>query len=134
MSNLAKAALGIATLVTVVLAIAAVVSAASTGTSSATSSPGTGPPGGSGPRATAVAAKVADFAFVPEPLTVTAGGTVTWTNDDPFAHTVKARDGSFASGNLARGTDYAHTFSKPGSYPYLCGIHNSMTGTVVVLP
>ena len=31
-------------------------------------------------------------------------------------------------------TTTAATFSTPGTYAYLCGIHNSMTGTVVVEP
>ena len=35
---------------------------------------------------------------------------------------------------LGQGASYSATFSTPGTYAYLCGIHNSMTGTVVVEP
>jgi plastocyanin len=81
-----------------------------------------------------LAATIVDFAFQPEPITVAVGQEVTWTNDDPFAHTVKAVDGSFDSGRLDEGVAFSTTFATPGSYAYLCGIHNSMTGTVVVEP
>lgn len=138
MGTPAKVAFGAATLITIVIAVGAVTSAASTGSSSSSDSsgrPSAGPAtGAAGPQATAVTAKIADFAFSPEPITVKAGGTVTWTNDDPFAHTVKAKDATFDSADLVEGATFRHTFSQPGSYPYICGIHNSMTGTVVVLP
>jgi len=80
------------------------------------------------------AATIVDFAFQPEPIAVAVGQEVTWTNDDPFAHTVKAVDGSFDSGRMDEGVAFTTFFAAPGSYAYLCGIHNSMTGTVVVEP
>jgi len=82
--------------------------------------------------ATAVAIK--DFAFSPETVTVKVGTAITWTNGDGFAHSVKSADGSFVSQDLQQGQSYSATFSAPGSYAYVCGIHNSMTGTVVVEP
>jgi plastocyanin len=27
---------------------------------------------------------------------------------------------------------FTHRFDTPGTYPYFCGVHNSMTGTVIV--
>ena len=85
-------------------------------------------------RAAPLAATIVDFAFQPEPITVAVGQEVTWTNDDPFAHTVKAADGTFDSGRMDEGAAFTTSFAAPGSYAYLCGIHNSMTGTVVVEP
>jgi plastocyanin len=82
--------------------------------------------------ATAVAIK--DFAFSPETVTVKVGSSITWTNGDGFAHSVKGADGSFVSQDLQQGQSYSATFSTPGTYAYVCGIHNSMTGTVVVEP
>ena len=47
---------------------------------------------------------------------------------------MKAADGAFDSGRLDEGVAFTTSFAAPGSYAYLCGIHNSMTGTVVVEP
>ena len=84
--------------------------------------------------AAAEAPKVAieDFAFSPDTLRVKVGTKVTFTNGDGFDHTVTAKDKSFDSGHLAKDAVFEHTFDAPGTYPYLCSIHNSMTGSVVV--
>ena len=79
---------------------------------------------------TSVAIK--DYAFTPATLTVPAGTTVTWTNNDPVPHTATAGDGSFDSGNLNPGQSFAFTFATPGSYPYVCQYHAGMKGTIVV--
>jgi plastocyanin len=73
-----------------------------------------------------------NFAFAPATLTVTAGGTVTWTNRDEEPHTVAASDGSFHSPGMGTGATFSHTFSAPGKFDYVCSIHPSMHGTVVV--
>lgn len=78
------------------------------------------------------AVAIADFNYKPAELKVAAGTTVTFTNEDGFAHTVTAKDKSFDSGNLDEGATFEHTFEEPGTYAYLCAIHNSMTGTVTV--
>ena len=74
------------------------------------------------------------FAFAPASITVKAGTTVTWTNQDQDAHTVTATNGSFGSQALDTGARYTFTFTKPGTYDYLCTIHPFMTATVVVTP
>jgi len=73
-----------------------------------------------------------NFAFVPATLTVPAGSTVTWTNHDEEPHTVAASDGSFHSPGMGTGATYSHTFPTPGKFDYVCSIHPSMHGTVVV--
>ena len=78
------------------------------------------------------AVTIADFTFGPGDLSVPAGSTVTWTNDDPFPHTLVATDGSFTSPELASGDQFEFTFEAAGTYVYVCGIHPSMTGTVTV--
>jgi plastocyanin len=75
---------------------------------------------------------IKDYAFTPPTLTVPAGTTVTWTNDDAVPHTATASDGSFDSGNLNPGQSYSFTFATPGSYPYVCQYHAGMQGTIVV--
>ncbi len=86
-----------------------------------------------GPPASArVDVAIAEFAFAPQELTVAVGTEVTWTNADGFAHSVVTADGVLDSADLAEGDAFAHLFDTPGTYAYLCGIHNSMTATVVV--
>ena len=77
---------------------------------------------------------VVDVAFAPADIEVPVGTTVDWTNGDPFAHTVTARDGAFDSGTLDGGQTFSQTFGEPGTYDYFCAIHPSMTGTVTVTP
>ncbi len=83
-----------------------------------------------------VAVDIVDFVFAPDPLRITAGSTVRWTNKDAFAHTATSSDApeaaAFDTGNLGTGESAGHTFDTPGTYAYVCAIHNSMTGTVVV--
>ena len=60
------------------------------------------------------------------------GQAVIWTNTDPVPHTVSADDGSWGSGDIASGKSYQLTFVSAGTFPYHCGIHPAMQGTVVV--
>ena len=75
-----------------------------------------------------------NFAFAPASVTVRAGSTVTWTNRDEEPHTVAAADGSFRSPGMGTGATYSHTFATAGQFDYVCSIHPSMHGTVVVTP
>ena len=76
---------------------------------------------------------ISDFVFTPSTLTVHVGDTVTWTNNGPTAHTATANDGSFDTGTLQKGQSASHTFSRAGTFAYVCSIHPFMHGTVVVL-
>ena len=78
------------------------------------------------------AVAIADFAFSPATLTITAGDTVTWTNEDQIEHTATSTTGAFDSGLLGQGESYSFTFTTPGTYDYLCTPHPSMTGQIVV--
>ena len=73
---------------------------------------------------------IAGFAFSPGALTVPAGTTVLWANNDTVPHTVTGS--GFGSGDLANGATFRHTFATPGTYAYRCSIHPSMTATVTV--
>lgn len=75
---------------------------------------------------------ISDFTFVADPITVAAGSTITWTNADGFNHSIVATDGSFFSESLSTGETFSATFESAGEFSYVCGIHGSMTGTVVV--
>jgi plastocyanin len=80
------------------------------------------------------AVAIKNFAFSPAALKVTVGTTVTWTNQDTDAHTVTSAgsDGPLHSAALNTHATYSHTFTKPGTYSYLCTIHPFMTATVEV--
>ena len=83
------------------------------------------------------AVTVKGFLFKPSPLEVKAGTEVTWTNEDQILHTVAAGapgqpTGAFGGQMPERGAVYSFAFTNPGTYPYFCERHNSMTGTVIV--
>jgi plastocyanin len=65
-------------------------------------------------------------------LTVKAGTTVTWTNEDDQFHTVTAVDDSFDSGFLGEGESFSYTFDTPGEFEYFCIPHPWMRAKVVV--
>ena len=86
-----------------------------------------------------------DACFDPFSVTVNAGDTVVWTNDDVVAHMVNA--GSLIEDPTAVGFDYPNgfdsglmmsddtfewTFEESGTYPYLCQLHPWMVGTITV--
>ena len=74
--------------------------------------------------------------FIPASVTIVAGGTVTWSNDDTAAHTVTSTDNSpmaFDSSLFLAGTTFEVTFSDPGEYPYWCVVHPWRTGVVGVI-
>ena len=76
---------------------------------------------------------IKNFTFVPGTSTVHVGDTITWTNQDIAPHTATAKDGSFDTGTINKGKTGSHTFSKAGTFPYICSIHPNMKGTVTVL-
>ena len=78
------------------------------------------------------AVTIIDFAFGGGTLAVKVGATVTWTNGDPFAHSVVSKDGVFQSDTLVSGAKFAHTFDTAGTFSYICGIHPYMSGEIDV--
>lgn len=89
--------------------------------------------------------------FMPEQLTVKAGQTVTWRNDEPISHTVTSGtvagvdaksglrsdqhpNGLFDARLPTKGSTFSFTFTKPGTYPYYCDIHQAMNASIVVTP
>lgn len=80
----------------------------------------------------AAAIGIDNFKFSPDSLEVAVGTEVTWTNMELSPHTVVAEDGSFESENLGDGDTFSYTFETAGTFPYICGIHTSMMGEIVV--
>lgn len=75
---------------------------------------------------------IANMAFTPATITVSAGTKITWMNNDNITHTVTADDNSFDSGNIGGGSSFSRTFSVAGTYSYHCTIHPMMIAKVVV--
>lgn len=75
---------------------------------------------------------IANFSFQPATLTIPAGTTVTWTNQDSVSHTSTSDTGVWNSGTLAHGQSFSFTFSQPGTFPYHCAIHPFMKASITV--
>ena len=78
---------------------------------------------------------IKNFMFSPMSLKVSPGATVTVHNEDSVTHTFtdKADPGLFSTGDIAGGQSKTiKAPSKAGSYPYICMIHQYMSGTLVV--
>ena len=115
----------------VALAIIAIsLGATSCGGDTSNSSETTASSGGPGASGAQVVMK--DLAFDPETVTIKAGESVTWTNEDSASHTVVGDNGEFESDSLATGDTFSFTFDKAGTYAYHCSIHPSMKATVTV--
>jgi plastocyanin len=114
------------------------------GSSTHTSSPTTGAVAATTPSSATsagTAAKTAkvdivNFSFKPAKVTIPVGGTVTWKQVDSVGHSVQStsKPPSWTTSPVMKpGQTFSHTFSKAGTYPYICGVHNYMMGTVVVV-
>jgi plastocyanin len=102
------------------------------GTAAETEPSGNAPaPSGEAVRAEKV--EIVDFAYDPDPVTIQAGGKVTWINRDSAPHTATADDGSFDTRTLDQNKLKSASFKTPGQYPYFCEIHPTMRGTVDVV-
>jgi len=76
-------------------------------------------------------------AFSPNPIQVSVGSTVTWTNNDSVIHTVNSgtsptESGLFSSPIMNPGDTFEYTFTEAGEVPYFCLLHPNMVGTVTV--
>lgn len=73
--------------------------------------------------------------FSQSEITVKAGDTVVFVNDDNIAHNVlsTAPGNSFNLGLLEPGTSTPVTFNTPGEIPIICAIHPSMKMLVKVV-
>lgn len=82
--------------------------------------------------ATARQVTIDNFTFTPQSLTVPVGTKVTWVNRDDIPHSVATNDKRIKSKLLDTDESFSFTFTAAGEYPYFCGIHPHMTGTIIV--
>lgn len=78
-----------------------------------------------------VIVEVKDMAFPPV-IRVKPGTKVTWVNRDAMKHSVIADDEGFRTGLFGKGESVSVTFGRVGDFPYYCGPHPFMRGTVIV--
>ena len=80
--------------------------------------------------------RIVSFQFTPQTLAVKPGTKVTWTNTDTAVHSIKDTSplATPVSQDLGKDATFSITYQQPGSYSYICGIHQYMTGTVTVAP
>ena len=77
--------------------------------------------------------------FLPYKITIGAGGSVIWSNDDTVVHNVASgsRDnglsGEFNSWGISPGKTFEHQFNEVGQFPYYCTVYPWMAGIVVVI-
>jgi plastocyanin len=79
--------------------------------------------------------RIRENSFDPDFVTVKAGTTVVWTNEDPIAHTVTYTGTGakkFDSGNIPKGQSFKNTFTEPGRYKYSDTQRSFMEGIIVV--
>lgn len=76
---------------------------------------------------------IKNMAFSPANLTIAAGGTVTWVNEDRPRHSAWEDSGnSFDTGLLGNGDSASMTFGGAGTFNYRCRPHGNMRGTITV--
>ncbi|MDO9183105.1 MAG: cupredoxin family copper-binding protein [Bacteriovorax sp.] len=74
--------------------------------------------------------EINNFSFVPKSIKIKKGEKVTWVNSETAPHTIKTD--MFTSEILSKGQSFIYTFEKEGTYNYICSLHPSMKGEVIV--
>ncbi len=75
---------------------------------------------------------IKNFEFQPATLTVKAGNTVLWKNEDIVPHTATANGKRFDSKSIESKASWKYVASKPGTYPYICAFHPTMKAKLIV--
>ncbi|MGI8945160.1 MAG: plastocyanin/azurin family copper-binding protein [Thermoleophilaceae bacterium] len=90
-----------------------------------------------GPAKQAITVDIASFKFMPDPIKVKAGGSVTFVNQDKAPHTAQtdlnAKQAEFDTDRLETGDEQTVKLTKAGRFEYFCVYHRFMEGTVEVV-
>ena len=77
------------------------------------------------------------YYYNPTNISISAGGTILWTNVGAVVHDSTSRSNLWSSPALTAGGTYAFTFTNAGTYPYFCFFHRvahpEQTGSVSVV-
>lgn len=89
--------------------------------------------GGTAPSGDVVTIHMKNIQFDPKDVTVKAGQTVRWVNDDDVQHDAVAKSGAdFKSELFGKGESFETKLDEPGKIDYVCTVHPNMTGTLTV--
>jgi plastocyanin len=78
------------------------------------------------------AVKIDNFTFTSQRMTVNAGNTVTWVNNDDTTHVVVSSTKAFKSKALDTDDEFSFAFTTTGTCWYFCSPHPHMIGTIMV--
>ena len=76
--------------------------------------------------------------FIPYSISINAGDSIIWSNDDTAAHTAtggsitSGESGTFNSGLISSSATFEYTFDDVGSFEYFCIVHPWMSGAITV--
>ena len=84
------------------------------------------------PAAESVTVRINGMRFEPANITVKPGATVTWVQDSTMPHSISGKTSGLRSNTLNRGQQFSYTFDQSGRFEYVCGLHPSMKGSIVV--
>ncbi len=97
--------------------------------------------GTAAPKASHAASQSGDYVLIanthyrPKNMTIAAGKTITWTNNDTVPESVTSdTPGLFDSGPLNPGATFVHTFAQTGVFPYHSTAVSSLYGSITVTP
>ncbi len=96
--------------------------------------------GSGGKKGTTWKVTLKDFKLMPRTLSISAGDTVVWLNEDerrgrPLDHILSSHFDEFRSPTFTKGQNFSHTFSEPGTYTYFDVLYKSrdlLQGTITV--
>ena len=60
------------------------------------------------------------------------GDVVVWVNKDPVPHTATAKGAALDSGSIAASGSFRFTATREGRFDYVCTLHPTMKGVLVV--
>ncbi|MGA9864863.1 MAG: cupredoxin family copper-binding protein [Acetobacteraceae bacterium] len=76
--------------------------------------------------------RIDNFTFAPTPLTIAAGTTVTWVNNDDIPHAIYCQALRLRSHPMDTNDSFSHRFAQAGTFDYICSLHPQMRGRIVV--
>lgn len=76
---------------------------------------------------------IRDLAFLPGAIEVAVGDTLVWTNHDLFPHTATVRGSAgWDTGQIPADSTRRAVARRAGEYQYVCELHPTMRGKVIV--
>jgi plastocyanin len=93
----------------------------------------------SGTAPSAIRVETLNYVFIPDPVRIQVGQSITWHNSVDGTHHTATSDAPLSlwdSGEIPRGRSYSFTFTAAGGYPYTCTLHLqfNMVSSVGVSP